>query len=267
MFCIKSECFNIDKLEKVKLQVEEHIAFVTLNNPPVNAADAQLEKELIGVFSYINTDDDVWVCVMKAEGKSFCVGVDVNLFKKSVMERTVSDTQEGYYDGTLEIYNCRVPVICAVHGYCLGGGMCYPASSDIVIAAEGTIFGIPEVKLCVTGGSGHFARLLPPLIMRNLAYTGAFLPVEELIKYGGVTQIVPREQLYDTARSKAEELCKRGPLILRYLKQCMNRQENFEMKRKNDLEVTYTRYMARHEDFLEGLSAFLEKREPVFLGK
>ena len=253
-------------LAKVRLEVDEHIAVITLHNPPVNALDAQIQQEILAACDHIAHDDDIWVCILCSDLKTFCVGVDVKLFKQSVAARDVTNIQEVFYDGALALYNLRVPLICAVHGHCLGGGLCYPAGSDIVIAAEGTLFGIPEINLCVTGGSGHLARLLPPLLMRNMAYTGAFMTAEQLAPYGGVTMIVPQGKLLDSARAKARELCAKGPLVLRYLKACMNRQENFQMRRKNDLELTYTRYMARHQDFTEGLNAFLEKRPPSYTG-
>jgi enoyl-CoA hydratase/carnithine racemase len=182
------------------------------------------------------------------------------------MDKDVTNTQEVYYDGARALYDLRVPLICAVHGHCLGGGLCYPAGSDISIAAEGTLFGIPEVNLCVTGGSGHLARILPQQVMRNMAYTGKFMTSEELLLFGGLTMVVPAENLIDAAKAKGRELCAKGPLILRQLKACMNRQENFQMQRKNDLELTHSRYMARHNDFLEALNAFLEKRQPSFTG-
>ena len=254
-------------LTKVLLRVENHIGIITLNNPKVNAADAIFQKDMIAICEYINSDDDIWVCIMHSNQKTFCVGVDINLFYQSVLDKDVTNIQEVYYDSALAVYEIRVPVICAVHGYCLGGGLCYPAGSDITIAAEGSKFGIPEVTLSVIGGSGHLARLLPSQIMREMAYTGRFMTAEELLAFGGVTQVVPEDKLWDAAVSKAEELKKKGPLILRYLKECMNRQEDFQMKRKNDLEVTYTRYMARHSDFKEGVSAFIEKRNPQYTGK
>lgn len=254
-------------LSKALLRVEDHVGIITLNNPKVNAADAVLQRDLLAVCDYINSDDDIWVCILHSNQKTFCVGVDINLFYQSVLDKDVTNTQEVYYDGALALYELRVPVICAVHGHCLGGGLCYPAGSDITIAAEGTKFGIPEVTLSVIGGSGHLARILPPQVMRNMAYTGEFIEAEELLKFGGVTQVVPYEDLWKTAMAKAEELKNKGPLVLRYLKECMNRQEDFQMKRKNDLELTYTRYMARHEDFKEGVSAFLEKRKPEYTGE
>ena len=85
--------------------------------------------------------------------------------------------------------------------------------------------------------------------------------------YGAITEVVAAANLMDRAFEKAFELCEKGPLILRELKACMNAQEDFQMKRKNDLEITHTRYMARSEDFSEALNAFIEKRKPNLKGR
>ena len=256
------------KLEQVFLTVEDHIGILTLHNPPVNAASGTVQEEIIMLCDYINHDDDIWVCIMHSDLKTFCVGVDIKRFKKSIDDKDVTNTQEVYYDGALALYELCVPLICAVHGHCLGGGLCYPAGADITIAVKGTVFGAPEAKLSVVGGSGHLARILPPQIQRDMCYCGTFITAEELTKYGGVTKVVDTlDELMPAAMDKAREICKRGPLVLRYLKACMNAQEDFQMKRKNDLEVTYTRYMARHKDFNEGVTAFLEKREPQYTGE
>ena len=255
-------------LEQVFLSVEDHIGIMTLHNPPVNAASGTVQEEILMICDYINHDDDIWVCIMHSDIKTFCVGVDIKRFKKSIDDKDVTNVQEVYYDGALALYELRVPLICAVHGHCLGGGLCYPAGADISIAVKGTVFGSPEAKLSVVGGCGHLARILPPQVQRDMCYCGTFIKAEDLIKYGGVTQVVDTlEELMPAAMDKAREICKRGPLVLRYLKACMNAQEDFQMKRKNDLEVTYTRYMARHKDFNEGVTAFLEKREPHYVGE
>lgn len=255
-------------LKAVFLKIVDHIGILTLHNPPVNAANADIQDEILLLCDYINSNDDIWVCILHSDLKTFCVGVDINRFKQSVLDKDVTNVQEHYYDGALALYELRVPLICAVHGHCLGGGLCYPAGADVTIAVKGTLFGAPEAKLSVVGGSGHLGRILPPQVQRDMCYSGSFMKAEDLLAFGGVTQVVDSlDELMPAAIEKARDYCARGPLVLRYLKACLNDQEDFQMKRKNELEIKYTRYMARHEDFEEGLNAFLEKREPEYKGR
>ena len=167
----KIESMNGYTFEKVFLSVEDHIAVMTLHNPPVNAASGIVQEEILKLCDYINHDDDIWVCIMHSDIKTFCVGVDINRFYQSILDKDVTNVQEVYYDGAQALYELRVPLICAVHGHCLGGGLCYPAGADISIAVRGTVFGSPEAKLSVVGGCGHLARLIPPMI-RHLHHGG-----------------------------------------------------------------------------------------------
>ena len=118
------ETVNGHTLQKVFLSVEDHIAVMTLHNPPVNAADGVVQEEILLLCDYINHEDDIWVCVMHSDIKTFCVGVDVKRFYQSILDKDVTNTQEIYYDGAQALYELRVPLICAVHGHCLGGGLC-----------------------------------------------------------------------------------------------------------------------------------------------
>lgn len=122
----KIEAVNGHTLQKVFLSVEDHIAVMTLHNPPVNAADGVVQEEILLLCDYINHEDDIWVCIMHSDIKTFCVGVDIKRFYQSILDKDVTNTQEVYYDGAQALYELRVPLICAVHGHCLGGGVCYP---------------------------------------------------------------------------------------------------------------------------------------------
>ena len=112
------------KLQQALLSVENHIAYITLHNPPVNAVSGIMQEEILKICDYINHNDDIWVCILHSDIKTFCAGVDIHRFYQSILDKDVSNTQERYYDGAQALYELRVPLICAVHGYCLGGVMC-----------------------------------------------------------------------------------------------------------------------------------------------
>lgn len=105
----KIEAVNGHTLQKVFLSVEDHIAVMTLHNPPVNAADGVVQEEILLLCDYINHEDDIWVCIMHSDIKTFCVGVDIKRFYQSILDKDVTNTQEVYYDGAQALYELRVP--------------------------------------------------------------------------------------------------------------------------------------------------------------
>lgn len=109
---------------------------MTLHNPPVNAISRVMQEEILRIYNYTNHESDFWVCVLHLVLKTFSVGVDIKLFYQSILDKDITSTQETYYDGAQALYDLRVLLICAVHGYCLGG-LCYPAGADISIAVKG----------------------------------------------------------------------------------------------------------------------------------
>lgn len=257
---------NGHKLEFLSLEIRENIGIVTMNNPPLNILTEQVYTEVGIVFDHINEVDDIWVLILRAEGKSYPVGLDVKSFRENMSTGRQVSSATIFYNSTVSVYNCRVPVISAVHGSALGGGLCYAAGSDFIIAAEGSKFGFPEVKLGVIGGGAHLPRLVPPMIVRNLMFTGEFLTAEEMLKYGGITSIVPRDKLDEAAWKKALELKAKGKLVLRHLKKALNEQEIYEMEYKNLFDIKHTALMCKTDDLLEAVNAFLEKRPPALTG-
>lgn len=258
---------NGKEMKYLSLEIKENIGIITINNPPVNVLTEEVYTEVGEIFEYVNQIDEIWVVIFRAEGKSYPVGLDVSSFKTNIATGRQEESAQIFYKSTLAVYNCRVPVISAVHGYALGGGLCYAAGSDFIIAAEGAQFGFPEVKLGVIGGGAHLPRIVPTMISRNMMFTGEFITAEELEKFGGLTRIVPQEQLDEAAWEKAKELTAKGPLVLRHLKEAMNEQDDYEMDRKNQLDIKHTTLMCKTEDLVEGVNAFFEKRKPVFHGR
>lgn len=253
-------------LEFISLDIKDNVGIVTMNNPPLNILTEKVYTEVGMIFDYINEMDDIWVVILRAEGKSYPVGLDVNSFKENISTGRQVSSANIFYDSTVSVYNCRVPVISAVHGNAMGGGLCYAAGSDFIIAAEGSKFGFPEVKLGVIGGGAHLPRLVPPLVVRNMMFTGEPISAEEMLKYGGVTSVVPREKLDEAAWEKAMELKAKGKMVLRHLKAALNGQEDYKMEIKNQYDIKHTALMCKTEDLVEAVNAFLEKRNPILKG-
>jgi enoyl-CoA hydratase len=215
----------------------------------------------------INDIDNVWVVILRAEGKNFSTGNDVNEFIAITTAEHAEDYARHVSDSIASIYECRVPVIGAIHGKALGAGLAMASCCDILVATEDAMFGLPEIIVGIVGAGCFISRMLPQQIARYMAYSGAMMTAEQMKKFGALLKIVPVDGLLEAAVDVASHLVKNPPLALRGFKAAMNRNENARLKEKYAIEIGYGKELIGTADFKEAVGAFLERRKPLFKGK
>ncbi|MET0805168.1 MAG: enoyl-CoA hydratase family protein, partial [Acidimicrobiales bacterium] len=188
-------------------EVDAHgIATVVMDNPPVNALTVAAWFELAGIVRALGDDPAVRVVILAAEGRGYNAGVDMKEMQASEGYDALIGANKGCYAAFAAVYECAVPVIAAVHGYCLGGGIGLVGNADVIIAAEDATFGLPEVDRGALGAATHLARLVPQHKMRAMVYTSTVATAAELHHYGSVLKVVPRDELMAAAREVAETI-------------------------------------------------------------
>src|SRR6202044_2038861 len=154
-------------------------------------------------------------------GRGFCAGVDIKEINAKGDEALVG-VNRGCAAAFAAVYDCEVPVIAAVHGFCLGGGIGLAGNSDVIVASEDATFGLPEVDRGALGAATHLSRLVPQHRMRSMVYTAEPATADELHPYGSVLRVVPRDQLVGTAYEVASSIAAKSPTILRRAKESLN---------------------------------------------
>lgn len=254
-------------LDTVKCEiVEDHIAVVRLDNPPVNAHSAQMLADLPLMFDRLSDLDDVRAVVLTGEGKIFCAGADL----KGRGERgpgthwqTSRSARECYHS----IRECTKPVIAAINGAALGGGLAMVASCDILIASEKAHIGLPEIDVGLLGGQRHAQRLFSHSRLRTMALTGQRIDGAELYRTGVVEACVAPEQLMETALQMARTLAAKSPIATKMAKGSLNAIEEMSLRDGYRYEQNLTGELGKTEDSKEAMRAFAEKRDPVFSGR
>src|SRR5438046_7439369 len=170
-----------------------------MDNPPVNALTVAGWYELADVVTTAGKDPEVKVVVLRAEGRGFNAGVDIKEMQATEGFTALVGANRGCYAAFAAVYDCEVPVIAAVNGYCLGGGIGLVGNADIIVAADDATFGLPEVDRGALGAATHLSRLVPPLKARAMYYLAATATAADLQAYGSVWEVVPREKLRDAA--------------------------------------------------------------------
>jgi len=185
------------------------IAEVVMDNPPVNALTVAGWYELADTITALGNDPTVHVVVLRAEGRGFNAGVDIKEMQQTEGFDALIGANRGCFAAFAAIYDCAVPVVAAVNGYCLGGGIGLVGNADVIVAADDATFGLPEVDRGALGAATHLSRLVPQHKMRAMVYTSATATADELHAYGSVLQVVPRDGLRDAAMEVAASIAAR----------------------------------------------------------
>lgn len=208
--------------------------------------------------------------IITGKGKAFSAGSDIHEY---FAMKKVTEYMEHQRLGRLVydlLESLEKPVIAAVNGYCLGGGLELALVCDLIIAAEDAQFGDPALRLGVIPGGGttqRLTRILGRNKVKEILFTGVFMKAEEALRLGLVNRVVPRERLLEEARSMALEICKMAPLALAKAKRLVNEGLEAPLNAALSYEIEATTALFCTEDRQEGMRAFIEKREPIFKGE
>jgi enoyl-CoA hydratase len=219
---------------------DDGIAEIVMDNPPVNALDVAGWFDLAERLTALGANPAVRVVVLRAEGRGYNAGVDIKEMQQTEGHMALVGANRGCYAAFKAVYECEVPVIAAVHGYCLGGGIGLVGNADIIIASEGATFGLPEVDRGALGAATHLARLVPQHKMRAMVYTCATATAAELHQFGSVLMVVPKAGLRDAAMTVAANIADKPPRVIRAAKACLNGIDPIDVNRSYRFEQGFT---------------------------
>ena len=225
----------------IRSTVDEHgVAEVVMDNPPVNALGVAGWFELAAIVRGLGDDPEVRVVVLRAEGRGFNAGVDIKEMQATEGFEALIGANRGCYAAFAAVYECAVPVIAAVNGFCLGGGIGLVGNADVIVAADDATFGLPEVDRGALGAATHLARLVPQHKMRAMVYTSATATAAELHHYGSVLRVVPQAELRDAAFDVANQIAAKSPVVIRAAKESLNGIDPIDVKRSYRFEQGFT---------------------------
>jgi len=244
--------------------ISDGIAEVVMDNPPVNALTVAGWFELASTVRALGEDPNVRVLVLRAEGRGFNAGVDIKEMQATEGYTALIGANRGCYAAFAAVYECAVPVIAAVNGFCLGGGIGLVGNADIIVAATDATFGLPEVDRGALGAATHLARLVPQHRMRAMVYTSATATAAELHQFGSVLEVVEPEGLRDAALRVAAKIAEKSPTVIRAAKESLNGIDPVDVKRSYRFEQGFTFELNLSGVSDEARDAFVDKRDAEF---
>ncbi|GAA4002113.1 enoyl-CoA hydratase family protein [Comamonas faecalis] len=238
------------------------VAEIVIDRAPVNALNAAGWNGLAAEIEATGQRPEVRVIVIRAENRGFCAGVDIK--ELAANDKLIVSVNAGNYATFKAVHRNRVPVIAAVHGFVLGGGIGICGAADIVIAAEDATFGLPEVDRGAMGGAAHLQRMFGVQKTRYLFFTGEMIGAAEALRLGAIERVVPRDALRDTALEIAAKIAAKSPAMIRIAKEALNGIEDGNLEDKYRWEQGFTLQAYMSPDSAETRDAFVNKRDAKF---
>ncbi len=252
--------------ETLNVEVSSHVALIRLDRPDaLNALNSRLLGELAKALAAAQQNEKVRCIVLTGSDKAFAAGADVKeMSQKSFTDVFMGDLFGAEIDAVMRI---RKPIIAAVAGYALGGGCELAMMCDIIIAADTAKFGQPEVNLGIVagiGGTQRLTRAVGKAKSMDMHLTGRFMDAAEAEKSGLVSRVVPARKLMDEAMSAAGKIAEKSMVTVTAIKEAVNRSQEVGLSEGLLFEKRMFHALFSTEDRKEGMTAFLEKREPQF---
>jgi enoyl-CoA hydratase len=219
---------------------DDHVRVVTMEHPPVNALTVQSWFDLADALTEAGRDQQTHVVVLRAEGRGFNAGVDIKEMQNTTGFDALLGANRGCYAAFKAVYECAVPVVAAVNGFCLGGGVGLVGNADTIVASDDAYFGVPEVDRGALGAATHLARLVPQHLMRTLYFTGRNISARDLVTHGSVLEVVPRAELDDAALKVAGEIAAKDTRVIRAAKEALNGIDPVDVNRSYRFEQGFT---------------------------
>lgn len=242
--------------------VDAGIAELVLDKPPVNALNSAEWHALAAEIEVLGHNPTVNVIVIRAEGRGFCAGVDIK--ELAAHPNRIVSVNAGNYETFRAIHRSPVPVIAAVHGFVLGGGIGIAGAADIVVASSCASFGVPEIDRGAMGGGAHLQRLFPLQKVRSMYFTGDPISAEEAYRLGAIERVVQRDALRQTALEIAQKIAAKSRSMVRLAKESLNGIEDGNLEDKYRWEQGFTLQAYTDPDSGETRQAFVDKRDVKF---
>ncbi len=252
--------------DEVLTSAEDGVLTITLNRPEArNAANKALAEGVAAAVDELESNPDLRVAILTGAGGTFCSGMDLKAF---VSGETPNVEGRGF--GGLTEYTAKKPIIAAVEGYALAGGLELAISCDLIVAADTSKFGIPEVKRGLAAAAGGLVKLprqIPSRVAMELALTGDFITAERAYELGLINRVVEAGTALENAKALAATIAANGPLAVAISKQVVASQQDWNSDELFTKQGAMVMPIFTSEDAIEGATAFAEKRAPNWKGK